>query len=297
VTARRTEGALPGFEVIPLVGRPHRLFSVDVEEWFHSNFSSAPVLDTSRLPRRAAVGIERLLELLDASRSRATFFVLGTLAEEQPDVVRRIAAAGHEVACHSLTHTLLYEQSREALAADLARARSLLEDLSGQPVQGFRAPSWSITARNLWALDVVAEAGFRYDSSIFPAENYLYGLHGAPRAPYRLRTPSGNRLLEIPPSTLAVGPLRFGVGGGVYLRLLPLRVHQRALEAALARGEPFLVYVHPRELDPESWSLELPLSRKEQLIHSAGMKWGAARARALLASGGWEPLGRLLDDA
>jgi polysaccharide deacetylase family protein (PEP-CTERM system associated) len=280
--------------IFPLPAHPCKLFSVDVEEWFHSNFESAPRVDAHGLPRRAGDGVARALDALAETGSRATFFVLGELAEEQPDVVRRIARAGHEVACHSYTHTLLYRQSREAVLADVRRARAILEDLAGQRVRGFRAPSWSITEKNLWALDVIAEAGFEYDSSIFPGRTYLYGIDAAPRAPYGLRTASGSELLEVPPSTLGLGRRRIGVGGGVYLRLLPLWVHQRACDAALAKGHPFMAYVHPRELDPESWSLTLDLSLKERLIHGAGLARGHARARALLRRGPWHALETLL---
>lgn len=279
----------------PLESRPLKLFSVDVEEWFHSNFQTAPVLDTAELPRRAAEGVARAIEALAQSGSRGTFFVLGELAEEQPDIVRTIARAGHEVACHSYTHALLSEQSPDRTRADLERARALLEDLSGQAVVGFRAPSWSVTEQNLWALDVIAEAGFRYDSSIFPGRTYLYGIDVAPRSPYRLRTPSGNSLLEVPPSTLGVGRTRIGVGGGVYLRLLPLWVHQRVCDAALAQGRPFMAYVHPRELDPPSWELRIPLGLKERLIHEGALSLGHARVRALLRRGPWAPLATLLD--
>jgi polysaccharide deacetylase family protein (PEP-CTERM system associated) len=287
--------ALDGLAVTLLAPRPLKLFSVDVEEWYDSNFESAPALDTAALPRRAGDGVDRLLEALDESKSRATFFVLGELASEQPDVVRRIARAGHEVACHSYTHTLLYRQSREIVFRDLTRARALLEDLSGVRVRGFRAPSWSITESNLWALDVIAEAGFEYDSSIFPGRTYLYGIDGAPRVPYRIRTPQGNELVEVPPSTLGLGKRRIGVGGGVYLRLLPLWVHQRVCDHALARGRSFMAYVHPRELDPPSWSLTLELSLKERLIHRGGLAWGSARARGLLSRGRWQPVSSVLD--
>lgn len=289
--------ALPGVRIEALQTSPLKLFSVDVEDWFHNNFASAPPLDESSLERRVEVGVERLLDALAAVDSRSTFFVLGNVAEEHPALVKRIANAGHEIGSHALTHTLLYEQRPDDVARDLAKARALLQDLSGQPVIGFRAPSWSITSRNLWALDAVAEAGFRYDSSIFPAENYMYGIRGAPVDPYRLRTNAGNSLIEIPPATMSLGPARFGVGGGFYLRVLPLWVHTRALRSALARGAPFLAYSHPREFDPESWSLELPLDVRERLIHRVGLAAGAARVRALLRLGNWSPLGALLDGA
>jgi polysaccharide deacetylase family protein (PEP-CTERM system associated) len=283
-----------GFQVVPAQVPAHRLFTVDVEEWFHSNFASAPALDAGKLPLRAGHGVERLIEALARAGSKATFFFLGEVATTQPELVRRVAAAGHEVACHSFHHTLLYEQSRAELARDLARARSALSDLSGQPVDGFRAPSWSITAKNLWALDVLAEVGFRYDSSIFPAQNYLYGIDGAPKVPYRLRTREGNELLEIPPPTVGLGPLRFGVAGGFYLRVLPLWVHRAAMRATLDSGVPFLMYLHPREFDPESWKLLLPLNTKERLIHTFGLSRGASRARALLNEGPWHAMNSLL---
>lgn len=283
-----------GFDVLPAKVPARRVFTVDVEEWFHSNFASAPALQTDQLPLRAGIGVERLLEALGQSGSRATFFFLGEVAATQPELVRRVASAGHEIGCHSFHHTLLYEQSRDAVASDLRRARAVLADLSGQPVHGFRAPSWSVTGRNLWALDVIAEAGFRYDSSIFPARNYLYGIDGAPKVPYRLRTRAGNELLEVPPPTLGVGPLRFGVGGGFYLRVLPLWVHRAAMRATLESGVPFLAYLHPREFDPESWKLTLPLDAKERLIHSFGLARGASRARALLGEGTWHAMESLL---
>jgi polysaccharide deacetylase family protein (PEP-CTERM system associated) len=286
---------LPGIRVEAFQTSPLKLFSVDVEDWFHNNFTSAPRLDVSAFERRVEVGVERLLDALAATGSRATFFVLGSVAEEHPALVKRIANAGHEIGSHALSHTLLYEQRPDEVARDLEKARALLQDLSGQPVLGFRAPSWSITSRNLWAIDAVAEAGFRYDSSIFPAENYMYGIRGAPVDPYRILTPAGNSLIEIPPATISLGPARFGVGGGFYLRVLPLWVHRRALRRALDRGAPFLAYSHPREFDPESWSLELPLDLREKLIHRVGLAAGAARARALLQLGGWSTLGNLLE--
>lgn len=271
--------------------RALRIFTVDVEDWFHGNFTSAPDVDTLSLPRRVEAGVSRTLELLASSNARATFFVLGVVAEEHPTIVRRIAEAGHEIGCHSFAHELVYEQRVSTLIEDLARARAVLQDQSGQPVAGFRAPSWSLTRKSLWAVDVIAEAGFTYDSSIFPVANYLYGIDGAPTDPYRLRTPSGNALVEIPPVTVGAGQRRLGVGGGFYLRALPLPVHQLALRRTLARGFPFVAYTHPRELDPDAWSQELELSPKEKFIHRFGMKQGLSRLRHLLRKGEWVPMG------
>jgi polysaccharide deacetylase family protein (PEP-CTERM system associated) len=271
-----------------------RLFTVDVEDWFHSNFRSAPRLETAALPRCVEGGVARTLDILEEVGALATFFVLGVVADEHRNLVRTIVARGHEIGCHSWDHTLLYEQSPEQVSADLRRARELLQDQSGQAVLGFRAPSWSITERNLWALDVVAETGFAYDSSIFPAETYLYGIKNAPRFPYRVTTARGSVLLEVPPATIAVGPLRIGAGGGVYLRVLPFELHRQAMRACVRRAQPFVAYIHPRELDPTSWEFELPLSTYEGLIHRLGLSVAETRIRKLLNDGTWHPVRRLL---
>jgi polysaccharide deacetylase family protein (PEP-CTERM system associated) len=245
--------------------------TVDVEDWFHSSFRSAPALDESRLPRRVETAVARLLEAVAAHGARATFFVLGCVAREHPRLARRIADAGHEVGCHGMTHACCYDQTPEAFRAATHDARSLLADQSGQPVWGFRAPSWSVTPRSLWALDVAAELGFRYDSSIFPAATYLYGITDAPRSPYVVRTRSGLALVEVPPSVVAFGPVTFGVGGGFYLRLLPWWVHRRAMQAHAKRGDPFLAYVHPREFDADSVAAPAA-SFVEQFIHASSAR-------------------------
>jgi polysaccharide deacetylase family protein (PEP-CTERM system associated) len=285
----------PGFSIETTQARaPARLFTVDVEDWFHSNFTSLREFDASSLPRRVEEGVGHLLDELAQVNAKGTFFVLGAVAEQHPSVARRIADAGHEVGCHSLNHTLIYQQDPGTLRAELTRARKILQDQSGQAVLGFRAPSWSITTQSLWALDVLAEVGFAYDSSIFPAKNYLYGMDNVPQDPYEIKTPSGARITEIPPSTLSVGPRRIGVGGGVYLRAFPLAVQRFAMQRALARGAPFVLYVHPREFDVAAWKYRLPLSRQEQLIHSFGLKQGHSRLRRLLREGTWRSMSSLL---
>jgi polysaccharide deacetylase family protein (PEP-CTERM system associated) len=274
-------------------GEPACIATVDVEDWFHGNYRTAPALDPATLPRRVETAVARVLDALAAAGARATFFVLGSVAREHPGLVPRIAAAGHEIASHHLTHTLVYEQARDEFRAAVRDARKLLADQAGRDVVGFRAPSWSITARSLWALDVLAEAGFRWDSSIFPVANYLYGIDGAPLTPYRIATPAGP-LVEVPPPILALPGLRFGAGGGFYLRALPLVVHRRLLRAYARRGAPFVLYLHPRELDPDGWSLRLPLGPKERLIQDWNVRAAPRRIAALLAAGAWQPMGEVL---
>lgn len=282
-------------EMLP-AGAPSRVLTVDVEDWFHSNFRSAPAPSGADLPRRVNEGVDRLLRLLGDRHATGTFFVLGCVAEEHPHLVRRIADAGHEIGCHGWSHRLVYEQSPDDFARTVGDARKLLADQSGQPVWGFRAPSWSITERCLWAFDALADAGFRYDSSLFPAANYLYGIDGAPEAPYRVSTDAGSTLVEVPPPILRMGPVRIGVGGGFYLRLLPLWLQRRAMRTYARRGDPFLVYVHPREFDPGAWHLRLPLSFTENLIHRFGIRAAPAKLMELIGEPGWQSVGEALHE-
>lgn len=274
-------------------GGPDRALSVDVEDWYHANFRSLARLDEERLPRRAEEGVDRLLAAFSERGARASFFVLGCVAREHPGLVRRIAESGHEVACHGMTHDLCYEQTPAEFRRAVADARALLSDQAGRDVVGFRAPSWSITRRSLWALDVLVEEGFRWDSSIFPAANYLYGVDGAPLAPYRVHTRSGP-LVEAPPALLRLGRTGLGVGGGFYLRLLPWWIHRLALRRTARRGGLFVAYVHPREFDPDSWELELPLSALEGFVHRFGLRRLPGRIARLLAEGSWRPIGEVL---
>jgi polysaccharide deacetylase family protein (PEP-CTERM system associated) len=279
-------------DVLP-PGEPAFAMTVDVEDWFHANFRSAPAVDPSRLPRRAEAGVERVLEILAAAGARATFFVLGCVARDHPGLVARIVAAGHEIGCHGMTHALVYEQGPAELRAAAGDARKLLSDQSGQPVLGFRAPSWSVTERSLWAFDVLAGCGYRWDSSVFPAANYLYGIAGAPRAPYLVPTEQG-LLVEVPPAVAALGRFRMGVGGGFYLRLLPLWVHRAALASYARRGTPFVIHVHPREVDPEAWRLGVPLSFTERMIRDFNLRSAPRKIARLLAGRAWEPVGDVL---
>ena len=273
------------------LGPEARLLTVDVEDWFHANFASASPLGGGDLPRRVESGVACALDLLAESSTRATFFVLGCVAREHPCVVRKIADAGHEGASHAMDHDLVYELEPRRFAEAALRARNLLQDQSGQPVVGFRAPSWSITQRSLWAFDVLAEIGFEYDSSAFPGTSPLYGIPGAPTGPYRLRLRDGRSLLEVPPSVLGVGPLRMGIGGGVYLRALPVFVQRLAMHRYARWDEPFMVYVHPRELDPSAWDLRLPLSPLEQRFHRVGIRSTPRKLRSLLRRGRWQTIG------
>jgi polysaccharide deacetylase family protein (PEP-CTERM system associated) len=252
--------------------------TVDVEEFFHSTTLAklVPQARWDAMPRRAPIVVDWLLERLDAADATATFFVLGWLAEREPDVVRAIAGAGHEVASHGWDHRKITDQSPEEFRHSLRRTRDLLESLSGQPVRGFRAPSFSIGPGMEWAFDVLLEEGHTYDSSLFPISVHPgYGYPAASRDPDTLQRPGGC-LVEIPPLTLGVGPSRLPAAGGAYLRFFPYALVRTALRQAERRGVPGTIYVHPWDLDPDI--ARLPL----RPLHTLRLHGGAGRARKRL---------------
>ena len=230
---------------------PHVL-SVDVEEYFQVNAFDRFVSpdDWPGFPSRLAIGVDRILDLLAHSGAYATFFVLGWTAKRHASVIRRIAAAGHEIASHGWSHRRVTTLTPAEFRLEVRHSRTLLEDLVGVPVIGFRAPSFSITPSSEWAFDVLLEEGYVYDSSVFPIRRPDYGFPGACPHPHWLRRPSGH-LLELPLTTLAVGPVRLPAAGGGYLRHLPYGLTASALRASEALRIPAMLYVHPWELDPD----------------------------------------------
>jgi len=197
----------------------------------------------------------RILELLDSFSIKATFFILGWVAERCPVLVREIHRRGHEIACHGYGHELVYRIGRERFRDDIRRAKMILEDITGELIIGYRAPSYSITRQSLWALDILAEEGFRYDSSIFPVHHDIYGIPAAPRFPHDIRTEAGS-IREFPISTfpLKVGSWRSNVpiAGGGYLRLIPAPLVRKAIHYInTSERQPSVVYFHPWEIDPD----------------------------------------------
>ena len=226
--------------------------TVDVEEYFHPNAMDDVVAPSQWevLPRRVEDNTRRLLDLLAGQAVHATFFVLGWVAERYPSLVRDIAARGHEVACHGYAHRLAYRLGPEQFRADVGRAKGILEDLLGREVPGFRAASWSIVNASLWAFDILIEAGFAYDSSVFPIRHDLYGIPEFSRVPICITRPAG-RIVEIPASTVRLAGRNWPAAGGGYLRLLPFGFTRWAVRHLNdAEHMPAMVYVHPWELDP-----------------------------------------------
>lgn len=223
-------------------------FTVDVEEYFQvHNFEDRIRRDSwPERESRLAGALDRLLALLERHRVRGTFFILCWDDARMRPFVRAIRDAGHELASHGSSHRLVYDQDPATFRAEVERSKAYLEEVSGQPVLGYRAPSYSVTGRSLWALAELARAGFRYDSSIYPMRRRRYGIPGAPRHPHR--RPEG--LVEFPLTTWRCGRLNVPAASGAYLRLLPLAISVRAIRQHNAAGHPAVVNVHPWELDP-----------------------------------------------
>jgi polysaccharide deacetylase family protein (PEP-CTERM system associated) len=236
--------------------------------------------DWASMDSRLAHSTDSVLELFAEAGVTATFFVLGWNAERHPDVVRRVAAAGHEIASHGYGHGLIYEQSREEFREDVCRAKALLEDLCGQPVLGYRAPTFSIVERSRWAIDVLAEAGYRYDSSIFPIRHDRYGIPSAPRFLHEVEGQDGGRLVELPPTTARLLGCNLPVAGGGYLRLFPVRLLGAALRRVHRQGYPVIVYFHPWELDPGQ--PRLPVRGLRRFRHYVNLGRTADKLRYLM---------------
>jgi polysaccharide deacetylase family protein (PEP-CTERM system associated) len=228
-------------------------FTVDVEDYFHvAALSSAIPRDTwASRELRVEANTDLLLGILAEHQIRGTFFVLGWVAERIPALVRRIAAAGHEVACHGYSHKLVYTQTPAEFREETVRAKHCLEDTLGRSVVGYRAASFSVTRQSLWALDVLIDAGFRYDSSIFPIHHDLYGIPGSRPEPHRVTAPSGRTIAEFPMSAASFFGLQVPVSGGGYFRILPYWLTRAGLRQINEEGQrPFTFYLHPWEVDP-----------------------------------------------
>lgn len=235
-------------------GRPLHAFTMDVEDWQQSVFDA-------RLPvsQRFVVGVGRAVELLDRHRVKGTFFVLANAARAAPSLIRELAAAGHEIQTHGCDHTPVHRLSREAFRQDVLRAKGTLEDVIGRPIYGYRAPRFSIDRETLWALDVLAECGIAYDSSIFPLRIRGYGIAGWPLPPVRVRTPCGGEIIEAPVAAGRLLGRAIPVGGGGYFRLLPRAALVNRLRRIDAEDRPIVLYCHPHEFDPAALR-EMPVS-------------------------------------
>jgi polysaccharide deacetylase family protein (PEP-CTERM system associated) len=237
--------------------------TVDVEDYFQINAFSKVVRydDWPKFESRVERNTHRILDILDGripgrpDPIRGTFFIVGWVAERFPGLVREIQARGHEAACHGYAHQVIFGQTRDQFREDVKRAKGVLEDITGEQVLGYRAPTYSITRKTLWALDVLHDLGFRYDSSIFPIKHDVYGFPEAPRFMFPFSCKNGNdpaTIIEFPITTFRIFNYNLPISGGGYFRLYPYPVTRKLLRSINAgEGQPFIFYLHPWELDHE----------------------------------------------
>lgn len=268
--------------------------TVDVEDYFHVSAFDG-VLPRSRwdsIESRVVANTERILDIFGDMDVRATFFVLGWVAERYPGLVRRIAASGHELASHGYAHRLVYDLTPSMFRDDIRRSKNVMEQAAGVAVRGYRAPSYSVTPRSLWALDILIEEGFTYDASIFPIHHDRYGIPLSPRHPYRIPR-DGGEILEAPASTVRWGPFNFPVAGGGYFRILPYawtrwgisRINHQEHRAAI-------FYIHPWEVDPDQ--PRLSGSVLSRFRHYRNLDKTEARLRQMLKDFRFGPMTAIL---
>jgi polysaccharide deacetylase family protein (PEP-CTERM system associated) len=257
------------------------IFSIDVEDWFNLSGTGLepPPSQWDRLESRVEGNFRGLLELLADGGGSATCFFIGYFGKRFPHLIREAVAAGHEIASHSYFHRLIYEMSPEEFYQDALASRKLLEDISGRPVRGFRAPAFSVTARTPWFFDKLAEAGYRYDSSVFPARHQTGGLATSRLEPHSIKTSAGT-IAEFPITVVRTLGTAMCFFGGGYLRLFPYRLMRTMGRRALKEGRPIVFYIHPREIDPDH--PRLPLSRRRRFTSYVNLRSTRPKIERLL---------------
>lgn len=264
--------------------------TIDVEDYFQVS-AFAPYIPRSQWPERECrveANVDRILQLLEERGVQATFFTLGWIAERYPEMIRRIVAGGHELASHGFGHERATEQSREAFFADIQLAKIILEDISGQEVKGYRAPSFSIGGANLWAFECLERAGYRYSSSIYPIRHDHYGMPDGPRFAHAVRG-----LVELPPTTLRLGNRNWPASGGGYFRLLPYSLSRWMLQHVnTMEGQPAVFYFHPWEIDPGQPRIQ-GISARTRFRHYLNLGRMEGRLKRLLADFSWGRMDRI----
>jgi polysaccharide deacetylase family protein (PEP-CTERM system associated) len=269
--------------------------SFDLEDYYHVNaFESVNREKWGEYTSRVVQSTQKVLGLLDEARCKATFFTLGWVAENYPELIREIDARGHEVACHSDKHRRIFEMTAAEFREDTRVAKDRLEQIIGRKIIGYRAPSFSITQASLWAFEILVELGFRYDSSIFPVDHPNYGMRRGPRRPFRVPTARGV-IVEFPMPTLSLGGARSPFGGGAYLRLLPYWYTRWGIRFLNEKeGQPACVYVHPWEIDPEQPRMKGSVTAR--MRHYLGLRGLETKLRGLLRDFEFQSMGELIGE-
>jgi polysaccharide deacetylase family protein (PEP-CTERM system associated) len=267
--------------------------TIDVEDYFQVS-AFAPYITRDSWPERECrveANVDRILAILDEGGVKATFFTLGWIAERYPALVKRIVAGGHELASHGYGHLRASDQDRAQFKQDISSAKAILEDIGGQAVLGYRAPSFSIGHGNLWALEVLHEAGYRYSSSIYPVQHDHYGMPDAPRFAWHPNGSDG--LLEVPITTVRLGQRNLPAGGGGYFRLFPYALSRWMMQQVNQRdGQPAIFYFHPWEIDPGQ-PRPSGINLKTRFRHYVNMEKMDGRIRALTRDFAWDRMDRI----
>lgn len=267
----------------------------DIEDYYHVQAFANVIrpADWSQYPLRVEKNTYRLLEMLAARKIRATFFILGWVAQRCGALVADILKADHEIGSHGYAHQMIGRGRQKDFREDIMRAKSILEDQTGRAVKSYRAPSYSITSSTLWALEILGEAGFECDSSIFPVVHDHYGIPGAPRFPYYTSVGGGKRIAEFPPSTLRLSRVNIPVAGGGYFRLLPYATTAWAIRRINDReGQPAMVYLHPWEIDPEQ--PRIAAAWRSRFRHYQNLRSTEGKLTRLLDDFSWAPMSEIL---
>jgi polysaccharide deacetylase family protein (PEP-CTERM system associated) len=244
------------------------IFSVDVEDWFHIlELSEMPdMAQWQSFPSHVAKNFRKMLDLFSRYQVNVTCFFLGWVAQQFPELVRDAAARGHEIASHGYSHMLCSEMTPEAFLQDICHAKAIIEDILGRPIHGYRAPGFSVTEHTPWFFEKLAQAGFTYDSSMFPMRRAHGGIRNSPYAPYMIKTTYGS-LVEFPISVARISGLPMYFFGGGYLRLFPYALVKRMGRKVMAEGRPVIFYIHPREIEPNHPRMRMnPLRRFKSYV-------------------------------
>lgn len=272
------------------------VFTIDTEDWYHANFEDGLFSNDGSMISTVEKNVDRYLELFSENSIKATFFILGFVVEQHPEMVKKISKEGHEIASHGYAHQLVYKQTLQEFKEDVYKSKILLEDCVGQEVIGYRAPSWSITEKSLWALDILEELGFKYNSAIFPTQNFLYGIPYAPRFPHDAEVygKEGLSIITVPPGTRKIGKINIPFSGGAYFRILPTWMITEFTDYVNNKeNRPVIFYLHPREIDPNQPKLKL--KPKDYFIHYYGIRNCEGKLIKILKKYEFETMKKLLN--
>ena len=265
------------------------LLTFDIEDWYHPTLAYKDFLDREKIEHRVVEPTLRIINMLEETNNKATFFVLGEVAAKFPELVQEIVRTGHEVASHGYSHNLVYSYTKYQFETDIRRSLEVLETATNKKVLGYRAPSWSLNEKTPWAWEVLNASGFKYDSSMYPFKTYLYGDNNSPRFEYEIELENGDRIKEIPPSAVEILGRRFPFAGGFFLRVVPTWCVNWGIRQYNALGRPAVVYLHPWEIDVNQPRLDL--DAKERFIMYANLAKTESKLARLLARYKFDSIG------